>query len=275
VQFPHPRTGARFDSPVPPGSGWPGDPATSSTPRACDAGQVAALAGAVADLADLDADVSVCRACPRLVDWREDVAMAKRKAFAEQPYWGRPATGWGATQPRILVLGLAPAAHGANRTGRVFTGDRSGDQLFAALHRIGLVNSSISIDAADGLQANGIRVAAAVRCAPPGNAPTPAERSTCQPWLDAEWRLISPHVRVVIALGGFAWQAALRLVGEKLTPKPKFGHGAVAEFPSGLVLLGCYHPSQQNMFTGRLTPAMLDAVFDQAARRAGLRASAG
>lgn len=275
MQFPHPRTGARFDSPVPPGSGWPGDPATSSTPRARDAGQVAALAGAVADLADLDADVSVCRACPRLVDWREDVAMAKRKAFAEQPYWGRPAPGWGAVRPRILVLGLAPAAHGANRTGRVFTGDRSGDQLFAALHRIGLVNSSISIDAADGLQANGIRVAAAVRCAPPGNAPTPAERSTCQPWLDAEWRLISPHVRVVIALGGFAWQAALRLVGEKLTPKPKFGHGAVAEFPSGLVLLGCYHPSQQNMFTGRLTPAMLDAVFDQAARRAGLRASAG
>ena len=275
MQFPHPRTGARFDSPVPPGSGWPGDPATTSTPRARDAGQVAALAGAVADLADLDADVSVCRACPRLVDWREDVAMAKRKAFAEQPYWGRPAPGWGAVRPRILVLGLAPAAHGANRTGRVFTGDRSGDQLFAALHRIGLVNSSISIDAADGLQANGIRVAAAVRCAPPGNAPTPAERSTCQPWLDAEWRLISPHVRVVIALGGFAWQAALRLVGEKLTPKPKFGHGAVAEFPSGLVLLGCYHPSQQNMFTGRLTPAMLDAVFAQAARRAGLRASAG
>jgi len=275
VQFPHPRTGARFDSPVPPGSGWPGDPATSSTPRARDAGQVAALAGAVADLADLDADVSVCRACPRLVDWREDVAMAKRKAFAEQPYWGRPAPGWGAVRPRILVLGLAPAAHGANRTGRVFTGDRSGDQLFAALHRIGLVNSSISVDAADGLQANGIRVAAAVRCAPPGNAPTPAERSTCQPWLDAEWRLISPHVRVVIALGGFAWQAALRLVGEKLTPKPKFGHGAVAEFPSGLVLLGCYHPSQQNMFTGRLTPAMLDGVFAQAARRAGLGASAG
>lgn len=275
MQFPHPRTGARFDSPVPPGSGWPGDPATSSTPRARDAGQVAALAGAVANLADLDADVSVCRACPRLVDWREDVAAAKRKAFAEQPYWGRPATGWGSSRPRILVLGLAPAAHGANRTGRVFTGDRSGDQLFAALHRIGLVNSPISIDAADGLQANGIRVAAAVRCAPPGNAPTPAERSTCQPWLDAEWRLISPHVRVVVALGGFAWQAALRLVGEKLTPKPKFGHGAVADFPSGLVLLGCYHPSQQNMFTGRLTPAMLDAVFAQAARRAGLRASAG
>jgi uracil-DNA glycosylase family 4 len=260
---------------VPPGVGWPGDPATADTPLARDAGQVVALAGAVADLADLDAHVSVCRACPRLVAWREDVAVAKRKAFAEQPYWGRPAPGWGATEPRILVLGLAPAAHGANRTGRVFTGDRSGDQLFAALHRAGLVNSPISVDAADGLQANGIRVAAAVRCAPPGNAPTPAEQSTCQPWLDAEWRLISPHVRVIVALGGFAWQAALRLVGEKLTPKPKFGHGAVAEFPSGLELLGCYHPSQQNMFTGRLTPVMLDDVLTDAARRAGLRESTG
>jgi len=275
VELPHPRTGARFDSPVPPGSGWPGDPATAGTPVARNGGQVAALADAVADLADLDADVSVCRACPRLVDWREDVAVAKRKAFAEQPYWGRPAPGWGAARPRILVLGLAPAAHGANRTGRVFTGDRSGDQLFAALHRIGLVNSPVSVDAADALQANGIRVVAAVRCAPPGNVPTPDERSTCQPWLDAEWRLIAPSVRVVIALGGFAWQSALRLVGDKLTPKPKFGHAAVAEFPSGLVLLGCYHPSQQNMFTGRLTPAMLDTVFGEAARRAGLRASAG
>jgi len=275
VELPHPRTGACFDSPVPPGSGWPGDPATTTTPVARDGGQVAALAGAVSGLADLDADVSVCRACSRLVTWREDVAAAKRKAFADQPYWGRPAPGWGAAQPRILVLGLAPAAHGANRTGRVFTGDRSGDQLFAALHRAGLVNSPVSVDAADGLQANGIRVAAAVRCAPPGNAPTPAERSTCQPWLDAEWRLISPHVRVVVALGGFAWQAALRLIGEKLTPKPKFGHAALTELPSGLVLLGCYHPSQQNMFTGRLTPAMLDAVFAEAARRADFRASAG
>jgi len=275
VELPYPRTGACFDSPVPPGSGWPGDPATTTTPVARDGGQVAALAGAVSGLADLDADVSVCRACSRLVTWREDVAMAKRKAFADQPYWGRPAPGWGAAQPRIVVLGLAPAAHGANRTGRVFTGDRSGDQLFAALHRAGLVNSPVSVDAADRLQTNGIRVAAAVRCAPPGNAPTPAERSTCEPWLDAEWRLISPHVRVVVALGGFAWQAALRLVGEKLTPKPKFGHGVAAEFPSGLVLLGCYHPSQQNMFTGRLTPAMLDAVFAEAAHRAGFRASAG
>ena len=270
MSLPHPRTGVLFASPVPPGSGWPGDPATPDTPVACDAGRVVALAGGVGDLGTLDAEVSVCRACPRLVGWREEVAETKRRAFADQPYWGRPATGWGSPDPRILVLGLAPAAHGANRTGRVFTGDRSGDQLFAALHRCGLVNSPESVDAADGLQASGIRVAAAVRCAPPGNAPTPAERSTCEPWLDAEWRLINPHVRVIVALGGFAWQAALRLVGEKLTPKPKFGHGAVAQFPSGLQLLGCYHPSQQNMFTRRLTPAMLDEVFSDAAVRAGV-----
>ena len=270
MTLPHPRTGVLFGSPVPPGSGWPGDPATPDTPVARDAGQVAALANAAGDLGALDAEVSVCRACPRLVGWREDVAVLKRRAFAEQPYWGRPATGWGSPHPRILVLGLAPAAHGANRTGRVFTGDRSGDQLFAALHRCGLVNAPESVDAADGLATNGIRVAAAVRCAPPGNAPTPTERSACEPWLNAEWRLLAPQVRVIVALGGFAWQAALRLVDEKISPKPKFGHGAVAQFPSGLVLLGCYHPSQQNMFTGRLTPAMLDGVFSEAARRAGL-----
>ena len=190
-------------------------PATAATPVAHDGAQVAELAAAAADIPTLDAAISVCRACPRLVAWREEVAVVKRRAFAEQPYWGRPVTGWGSPRPAILVLGLAPAAHGANRTGRVFTGDRSGDQLFAALHRIGLVNSPLSIDAADGLQANGIRIMAAVRCAPPGNAPTPAERSTCEPWLDAEWRLVSPHVRVIVALGGFAWQAALRLVGKR------------------------------------------------------------
>ena len=230
----------------------------------------------VSAIGDLDARVSVCRACPRLVQWREDVAAVKRRAFADQPYWGRPASGWGSVQPRILVLGLAPAAHGANRTGRVFTGDRSGDQLFAALHRAGLVNSPASVDAADGLVANGIRVAAAVRCAPPGNAPTPGERATCEPWLDAEWRLIRPHVRVIVALGGFAWQAALRMLNEKISPKPKFGHGAVVAVVSDLRLVGCYHPSQQNMFTGRLTPVMLDAVFADAALSAGLRsASAG
>lgn len=271
MSLPHPRTGAAFCSPVPPGSGWPGDPATVRTPVAGDAAQVAARATEIREMGELDAEISRCRACPRLVEWREDVAAVKRRAFADQPYWGRPTPGWGSPQPRILVLGLAPAAHGANRTGRVFTGDRSGDQLFAALHRAGLVNSPVSVDAADGLVANGIRVAAAVRCAPPGNAPTPGERATCEPWLDAEWRLIAEHVRVIVALGGFAWQAALRMVGKKLTPKPKFGHGAAIAFGSDLRLLGCYHPSQQNMFTGRLTPAMLDAVFADAAVLAGFR----
>ena len=265
---PHPRTGVPFESPVPPGSGWPTDPATAETPVAQDGAAVAALAGAAGDLGALEAGVSVCRACPRLVAWREEVAVTKRRAFAEEPYWGRPITGWGSHRPRILILGLAPAAHGGNRTGRVFTGDRSGDQLFAALYRAGLVTSPLSVDAADGLGTNLIRVAAAVRCAPPGNAPTPQERMTCAPWLAAEWRLISAGVRVVVALGGFAWQAALGLLGAE-GPRPKFGHGAVAEFGPGLTLLGCYHPSQQNMFTGRLTPAMLDEVFAVAAAKAG------
>ncbi|MCA9846238.1 MAG: uracil-DNA glycosylase, partial [Dehalococcoidia bacterium] len=225
-----PRTAVPFASPVPAGTGWPGDPATSDTPVATTGRRVAALAAKVADVDELDALVSVCRACPRLVAWREEVAVVKRRSFADEPYWGRPITGWGSPRPRILVLGLAPAAHGGNRTGRVFTGDRSGDQLFAALYRAGLVNSPISVDAADGLSAKDIRIAAAVRCAPPGNAPTPEEGATCAPWLDAEWRLIAPHVRVIVALGGFAWQAALRLLGneewaELPSPaKPKFGH---------------------------------------------------
>ena len=268
--WPHPRTGARFDSPVPPGSGWPGDPATATTPVARDAAEVLERAAGSAELATLDACLSVCRACPRLVAWREEAAVAKRRAFAEEPYWGRPVTGWGSARPRILILGLAPAAHGGNRTGRVFTGDRSGDQLFAALYRAGLVNAPLSVDAADGLAGSMIRVAAAVRCAPPGNAPTPQERAVCAPWLSAEWRLIAAHVRVIVALGGFAWRAALGLLGGD-GPKPKFGHGAAAGFASGLSLLGCYHPSQQNMFTGRLTPAMLDDVLGVAAEKAGLR----
>ncbi len=269
--LPHPRIGGAFASPVPPGSGWPGDPAAPETPVAADPAQVVTLAGVTPEIGRLDAEVSVCRACPRLVDWREEVAVTKRRAYAAEPYWGRPVTGWGSAHPRILVLGLAPAAHGGNRTGRVFTGDRSGDQLFAALHRAGLVNQPTSVDAADGLSTNSIRVAAAVRCAPPGNAPTPAERAACEPWLAAEWRLIGRDVRVIVALGGFAWQAALRLVGAGVSPRPKFGHGASAVLASPVVLLGCYHPSQQNMFTGRLTPAMLDDVFTAAAERAGLR----
>jgi uracil-DNA glycosylase len=271
VKLAHPRTGAMFDSPVPAGSGWPGDPATSRTAIAETQAQVASMAAAVRTLAELDAEVSVCRACPRLVEWREEVAVVKRKSFAGEPYWGRPIPGWGAPRPCILIVGLAPAAHGGNRTGRVFTGDRSGDFLFAALHRAGLANQAECVDAADGLALNDTRVAAAVRCAPPGNAPTPAERAACAPWLDAEWRLIASEVRVIIALGGFAWRAALQMVGGVPTPAPKFGHGATAALgspPTDVTLIGCYHPSQQNTFTGRLTPQMLDDIFLQARERA-------
>lgn len=267
VNLAHPRTGQQFASPVPPGSGWPGDPANPSTRAALDAQEVSDLAADADSVPALDAAISVCRACPRLVQWREDVAVAKRRSFADEPYWGRPVPGWGSARPQIFILGLAPAAHGANRTGRVFTGDRSGDWLFAALHRSGLVSSPSSVDAADGLQTNQIRISAAVRCAPPGNAPSPLERSTCSPWLDAEWRLVSPHVRVVVALGGFSWQAAVQMLRDFDVPRPRFGHGAVATLPSGVHLLGCYHPSQQNTFTGRLTPEMLDAVFAQAKAR--------
>ena len=267
----HPNTGQPFTSPVGPGTGWPGEPATPQTSVAADAAEVQLLAGEAGTIGELNAQISVCRACPRLVSWREEVAVVKRRAFADQPYWGRPVPGWGSERPRLLIVGLAPAAHGANRTGRMFTGDRSGDQLYAALHRAGLVSSPISVDAADGLRANQIRIVAPVRCAPPGNAPTPAERVTCSPWLDAEWRLVRDHVRAIVALGGFAWQVALRLPGASGIRKPRFGHGVVAELTSGVRLLGCYHPSQQNMFTGRLTPAMLDDIFRDARKQAGIR----
>ncbi|MDH6244530.1 uracil-DNA glycosylase [Mycobacterium sp. OTB74] len=261
--LPHPRTGVEFASPVHPGSGWPGDPATDQTPVAQTAAQVRTRSRRCTEVADLDAQVSICRACRRLVSWREDVAtrtLANRKSYAAEPYWGRPIPGFGVARPRIWVLGLAPAAHGANRTGRVFTGDRSGDFLFASVYRTGLASSPDSTDAADGLTLNDIRVVAAVRCAPPGNAPTPEERDTCAPWLEAEWRLTGADVRVVVALGGFAWKAALDLTGAG-RPLPKFGHGALADLPGGAQLLGCYHPSQQNTFTGRLTPNMLDDIF--------------
>ncbi|MFV8050290.1 uracil-DNA glycosylase [Mycobacterium sp. 48b] len=269
MRLPHPRTGVQFPSPVPPGSGWPGDPADATTPVAKTAAQVRRLAARASTVPELDALISVCRACPRLVKWREEVAVAKRKSFADQPYWGRPATGLGAEAPGIFIVGLAPAAHGANRTGRVFTGDRSGDFLFAALHRAGLANQAVCVDAADGMQLIDTRMAAAVRCAPPANAPTPAERATCAPWLQAEWRMVGPSVRVVVALGGFAWRAALELIGSDIKPAPKFGHGATATLTSdfgAVTLLGCFHPSQQNTFTGRLTEAMLDDIFVTAKR---------
>jgi len=270
VKLAHPRTGEMFDSPVPPGTGWPGDLATPRTAVAETSAHVVSMAAAVGTVDALDAEVSVCRACPRLVEWREEVAVVKRKSFADQPYWGRPIPGWGSARPRIVIVGLAPAAHGGNRTGRVFTGDRSGDFLFAALYRAGLADQPECVDAADGLALNDTRVAAAVRCAPPGNAPTPAERATCAPWLDAEWRLVGSDVRVIIALGAFAWRAALQMIryagGTVPTPAPQFGHGATAVV-GDVTLIGCYHPSQQNTFTGKLTPQMLDDIFQQARER--------
>ena len=268
--LPHPVVGGAFTSPVRPGSGWPLDPATPRTPRARTPDDVARLAAGARTLEQLDARVSVCRACPRLVAWREEVAATRRRAYADEPYWGRPAPGLGDPEARIVVLGLAPAAHGANRTGRVFTGDRSGDWIFAALHRAGLANQPTSADAADGLALTDVRIAAAVRCAPPGNAPTPSERDTCAPWVDREIAML-PALRVVMALGGFAWDAGLahaRRAGWQVPrPRPRFGHGAELAMatPAGEVtMLGCFHVSQQNTFTGRLTEPMLDAVLDRA-----------
>lgn len=248
-------------------AGWPGDPARPDTTIAASAAGVRACARRARAIEDVDAAVSVCRACRRLVRWREDVAVAKRRSFAGEPYWGRPVPGFGSATPRLVVLGLAPAAHGANRTGRVFTGDRSGDFLFAALHRAGLASSPDSVDAADGLTLNDTRVVAAVRCAPPDNKPLPEERAACAPWLDAEWRIVAPTVRAVLVLGGFAWRAAfdmLRVAGHAIpAPLPKFGHG-VTVVVGDVTLVGCFHPSQQNTFTGRLTAAMLDDVLSLA-----------
>jgi uracil-DNA glycosylase family 4 len=269
--LPHPVTGREFGSPVAPGTGWPEDPAASDTPVARTAAQVRRLAGAET-LAELDARVSVCSACPRLVRWREDVARDKRASFADQPYWGRPIAGWGDPEPGILVVGLAPAANGGNRTGRVFTGDSSGDWLVASLHRVGLASQATSVHAGDGQRLLGARMVATVRCAPPANKPTPAERDTCAPWIDAEVALLAPYLRVVVALGAYGWDGALKaLAGAGLTvprPKPRFGHGAEVAV-GDLTLLGCYHPSQHNTFTGRLTPDMLDEVFLRARAIAG------
>ena len=223
-------------------------------------------------LAALAAAISECRACPRLVAWREEVARTKRAAFADEDYWGRPVPGFGSDRPSILVVGLAPAAHGANRTGRVFTGDRSGDWLFASMYRVGLANQPTSTSADDGLTLTDTRVLAAVRCAPPQNKPTTEERDTCAPWFDDELGLVLPSVRVVVALGAFGWQAALtalaRVGAEIPVPRPRFGHGAEVVVPMpdrDVVLLGTYHPSQQNTFTGRLTEPMLDDVLGRAA----------
>src|SRR5712691_2511561 len=197
-------------SPVPPGTGWPGDPATPATPSASSPAAVLALAASAGSLAELAARQSVCRACPRLVEWREQVAVAKRRSFAAERYWGRPIPGWGADQPAVLIVGLAPAAHGGNRTGRIFTGDRSGDVLFESLYRCGLAAQPASVTAGDRQRLNGVRMVAAVRCAPPENKPTVLERDTCEPWLAAELDLVSADLRVIVCLGHFAWQAAWR-----------------------------------------------------------------
>jgi uracil-DNA glycosylase family 4 len=222
-------------------------------------------------LASLDAGIAACRRCPRLVAWREEVAATKRAAYADQDYWGRPVPGFGSARPRIWIVGLAPAAHGANRTGRMFTGDRSGDWLFASLHRVGLAAQPQSRARGDGQRLDAVRLTAAVHCAPPGNRPTPGEFAACADWLDAEFAIIRPHVQAVVALGGLAWASALGALARSGVPiprpRPRFGHGAEADL-AGLTLLGCYHPSQQNTFTGRLTEPMLDAVLGRAARLA-------
>ena len=192
---------------VPPGTGWPGDPADAGTPAAFTAAGVGVLASGAGSLHELIARQSVCRACPRLVEWREEVAVIRRKSFRDQRYWGRPVPGWGDDEPSILIVGLAPAAHGGNRTGRVFTGDRSGDFIFASLHRCGLAAKPDSVFAGDGQRLIGARMAAVVRCAPPENKPTPQERDSCIPWLTAELRMVAPSLRVIVCLGGFAWQA--------------------------------------------------------------------
>jgi uracil-DNA glycosylase family 4 len=229
-------------------------------------------------LAALEAEVTTCRRCPRLVAWREQVAREKRASFKDDDYWGRPIPGFGDPDARVLILGLAPAAHGANRTGRVFTGDRSGDFLFAALHRTGFANQPTSVSRDDGLALTGAWITAAVRCAPPANKPTPAERDTCLPWTVAELDHVA-DVRVVVCLGAFAWDAALRLraaLGHPPPrPRPKFGHGTLwydddaKPGPPNPVLLGTYHPSQQNTFTGVLTEDMLDDVLRTARELAG------
>jgi len=286
-----PRAPDVADGPVRPGTGWPDDPATPATPVAHDAAEVRALAAGAGTVAELVARQSVCRACPRLVEWREQVAAVKRPSSRGEPYWGRPIPGWGDERPAVLIVGLAPAAHGGNRTGRIFTGDRSGDVLFASLYRCGLAAQPTSVAAGDGQRLIRARMVAAARCAPPANKPTVAERDSCAPWLSAEYAKMAASVRVVVCLGAFAWQATwpvLRSAGFALPrPRPAFGHGVEVRLAAAgdghdrddghdgrdadqVLLIGCYHPSQQNTFTGRVTPAMLDAVFRRARSEAGL-----
>jgi uracil-DNA glycosylase family 4 len=225
-----------------------------------------AVVDRAAALAELTAEIVACRRCPRLVAWREQVAREKVARFRDETYWGRPVPGFGDPEARILIVGLAPAAHGGNRTGRVFTGDASGDFLFAAMHAVGLASQPTGRRLDDGLELHDAYIAAAVRCAPPANKPTPLERATCQPFLVRELGLLG-DVRVLVALGAIAWESAFRtiaaLTGEDARPRPKFGHGVAAR-AGGYTVVGSYHPSQQNTFTGKLTHPMLREALEQA-----------
>ncbi|MCC6497729.1 MAG: uracil-DNA glycosylase [Propionibacteriaceae bacterium] len=239
-----------------------------------DSADYPSSAGGAPTLDDLDTSLVGCRACPRLVAWRESVATEKRAAFRDDEYWGRPVPGFGDPDAPIVIVGLAPAAHGANRTGRVFTGDRSGDFLFAGLYRAGLANQPTSVSRGDGLELSGVRISAPVRCAPPANKPTPLERRRCAPWLARELQLLGPSILVLLALGAFGWNALLASLTEMgwgvPRPAPGFAHGAEVGLvtPDGrtVTLIGCFHVSQQNTFTGKLTPQMLDHVLDRAFR---------
>jgi uracil-DNA glycosylase family 4 len=215
----------------------------------------------VDSLLAVTAEVVDCRACPRLVAWRELVAVERRASFRDERYWGRPVPGFGDPAASLLIVGLAPAAHGGNRTGRVFTGDRSGDWVFRALWKAGFANQPTSVSADDGLRLTGAWIAAVVRCAPPANKPTPEERDRCVPYLERELALL-PGVRVVVALGQFAYDALCRLLA--IRPRPRFGHGVEVDLPGGRTLVCSYHPSQQNTFTGTLTEPAFDAVFSRA-----------
>jgi uracil-DNA glycosylase family 4 len=220
------------------------------------------LSAVLADSLDrVTADIVGCRACPRLVAWREQVATEKRASYRDDEYWARPVPGFGDPRARLLIVGLAPAAHGGNRTGRVFTGDRSGEWLFGGLWRAGLANQPVSVSRDDGLELHDVWVTAAVRCAPPANKPTPQERDTCLPYLARELALLT-DLRVIIVLGLFAYQAVASLLGVR--PRPRFGHGVEVALPAGRTLICSYHPSQQNTFTGTLTEVMFDAVFTRA-----------
>jgi uracil-DNA glycosylase family 4 len=230
----------------------------------------------------MDSLLVECRACPRLVEWRERVAREKRAAFRDEEYWGRPVPGFGPTDAALLIVGLAPAAHGANRTGRMFTGDRSGDFLYAAMYEAGLASQPTATRPGDGLELLGSRITSPVHCAPPANKPTVTERDTCRGWLEQELALLSPTLRAVVVLGGFGWQALLPVLAAAgwvvPSPRPRFGHGASVtlspstEEKAPLHLFGCYHVSQQNTFTGRLTREMTTTVLTSAARAAGLTA---